>query len=114
MFCNQCGTENRNDRKFCTNCGAKLHDYTKPKENLIMPEEIQQAQNTVQKRNYIKKLTSILLFIFFVFACSLTAVSFFVDGLVFWLVIGFALAFFVIMLIIVIVRHNMLKKLKTN
>ena len=29
MFCNQCGEENRNDRKFCSNCGAKLRDYTK-------------------------------------------------------------------------------------
>lgn len=111
MFCNQCGSENRNDRKFCANCGAPLTDYTKPKENLIMPEEVTNAQNTVYKRNYIKKLTNILLLIFFIFAVVLTGVSFFIDGIIFWLAISFAFAFYFAMLITAIIRINLLKKL---
>ena len=52
MFCKDCGEENRNDRKFCANCGAPLRDYTKPRENLIMPEDVNKAHT---KKLKIKK-----------------------------------------------------------
>lgn len=58
MFCEECGEKNRNDRKFCTNCGAALRDYTKPKENLITPEEITEKQTKVAKTN---KRTKVLI-----------------------------------------------------
>lgn len=112
MFCNQCGAENRNDRKFCANCGAPLHDYTKPKENLIMPEEVENAQNVVIARNKVKKITNIIMFVFFALAVALTIGSFFVDGVAFWLVIGFSFAFYIFILITLFVRIKMLKNLK--
>jgi len=58
MFCTECGEENRNDRKFCTNCGKPLKDYTKPKENLLMPEDINNAIEEVKKAN--KKKNTII------------------------------------------------------
>ena len=60
MFCNQCGEDNRNDRKFCTNCGAPLRDYTKPRENLIMPEEIEQKKASVAHKNKVVKVFNII------------------------------------------------------
>ena len=55
MFCNQCGKENRNDRKFCMECGAKLKDYTKPVENPILITDISNKQEEVVKRNKFNK-----------------------------------------------------------
>ncbi len=57
MFCDQCGEENRNDRKFCTNCGSPLRDYTKPidKKDLLMPEDVvdMQKQAKAKKRKFV-------------------------------------------------------------
>ena len=65
MFCTECGEKNRNDRKFCTNCGKPLKDYTKPRENLLMPEDIEKAKENVKKQNKKKKtLTFIAILLF--------------------------------------------------
>ena len=61
MFCTECGEENRNDRKFCTNCGKPLRDYTKPRENLLMPEDIENAKENLIKKNKKKKIITKLL-----------------------------------------------------
>ena len=114
MFCNQCGFENRNDRKFCANCGAPLKDYTKPRENLIMPEEIALEQEIVQTRNKVKKITRLLMFTFFLLAVVFTIISFFVDGLIFWVAIGVAFAGYLAVLITYIVRNKIYKKLKNK
>ena len=80
MFCDQCGEENRNDRKFCSNCGAPLRDYTKPRENLLMPEDVKEHEEKVTKLNKNIKIFKILMFVSFLSAIILLAVSFFVDG----------------------------------
>lgn len=80
MFCNQCGEENRNDRKFCSNCGAPLKDYTKPRENLIMPEDVENYEKKTKKYDKSLKIFKILMLISFLCAIILLAVSFFVKG----------------------------------
>lgn len=77
MFCTECGEENRNDRKFCSNCGTKLKDYTKPVENPIMPEEIKKEQEKVKQKNKVSLIFNIVLLSFLVLALSFTIASFF-------------------------------------
>lgn len=79
MFCDQCGSENRNDRKFCSNCGSQLRDYTKPRENLIMPDEIQNEQNAIKKRNSVAMFFNIAMCIVLIGAIICTIVSFKVE-----------------------------------
>ncbi len=55
MFCKNCGAENRNDSKFCMQCGAKLDDYTKPKQNLLMPDDVK-IQNEIDRNKIIAKV----------------------------------------------------------
>lgn len=66
MFCKNCGAENRNDSKFCLHCGAKLGNYLKPNENLIMPNDIKMQQQNKSTRKicsvlYIIAICSLLL-----------------------------------------------------
>lgn len=75
MFCTQCGKENRNDRKFCEECGSPLRDYTKPRENLIMPSDIKNEQLTEKKTKIVKIYTTICCIIL-VMAVIFTALSF--------------------------------------
>ena len=112
MFCENCGAENRNDRKFCSNCGSPLRDYTKPKENLIMSNEVEQEQKKVRMRNHIKNVSTILMCVFFVCAVALTIVSFFIKNFAFWVIIGLAFAFYIALLITFIIRSAKLKRLK--
>lgn len=82
MFCQECGEENRNDRKFCANCGAPLRDYTKPRENLVMPDDV---NNTHIKNLKIKKtnlIFNIILGILLLIGILFLIVTFFtVDNL---------------------------------
>ena len=71
----QCGHENRNDRKFCEECGSPLRDYTKPRENLIMPNDIKNEQLTEKKTKTVKIYTTICSIIL-VMAVIFTALSF--------------------------------------
>ena len=77
MFCNDCGTENRNDRKFCTNCGAPLIDYTKPRENLIMAEDVERKQEIIAKRNSLTKKFNIALALIMLVTIALTVLAFY-------------------------------------
>ena len=79
MFCNQCGTENRNDRKFCASCGSALRDYTKPRENLIMPQDIEREQQLVNSRNKLAKIFNLVLSLILLVAVVLTVGTFFVP-----------------------------------
>lgn len=99
MFCNKCGSENRNDRKFCTNCGAPLRDYTKPRENLIMPEEISNKQTAVAKINKLRLITNIIMTLFLIIAISFAIVSFYVKDN---LILTFAILAFVCIVIVIV------------
>lgn len=79
MYCNQCGEENRNDRKFCTNCGAQLRDYTKPKQNLIMPDDLI-ATNKAKKALKVWALVFTVLAVLFAVATVALLVVAFVEG----------------------------------
>ncbi len=79
MFCKNCGAENVNNSKFCLNCGAKLDDYTAPKKDLVMPDEIDNQQKNAKTQKickilYILAVCSLLLSGIFVF-CSLFALT---------------------------------------
>lgn len=79
MYCKQCGEQNRNDRKFCVNCGARLTDYTKPKDNLLMPDDV---IKTNKKKKRLKKLNlfcNIMAVVFIVFAVGLVVTSYIVS-----------------------------------
>jgi len=111
MFCNECGTKNRNDRKFCTNCGAKLTDYTKPRENLIMPEDIEKQQQDIAKKNILSKRFNITLSIILIVAIILTISTFIIDTR-FRLIVGiFSFSSYIIFLIIWAIKTKKVKKL---
>lgn len=77
MFCKECGEDNRNDRKFCTNCGTALRDYTKPRENLIFADEILKENVAKEKSRKKSTLLKIFISIFVILSIVLIAVSFF-------------------------------------
>lgn len=80
MYCKECGENNRNDRKFCTNCGAKLQDYTKPREDLIMPEEIKSKQDNITKFNKINRIISIVMALLLLLGIGFIVATFFTEG----------------------------------
>ncbi len=79
MFCHKCGTENRNDRKFCSNCGEPLRDYTKPREDLIMPEDVRDNHAKLVKFNNTITILRSVYWISLVLSVILIIVSFFVP-----------------------------------
>ena len=117
MFCNKCGKENRNDRKFCTNCGEPLRDYTKPRENLIMPQDIEREQQLVSKINKLAKIFNIIMAFVLLAAATLTVGTFFVPEKL-RLVAGIAsvslFAIFLIVWFVKKVKINSLKKQLEN
>lgn len=110
MFCNECGTENRNDRKFCSNCGASLIDYTKPRENLVMPEDVKKEQELVKKRNILTKRFNIALAIIMLVAIGLTISTFIVTGKIKFVIGAIALLSCIIFLIVWRVKVVKVKK----
>lgn len=77
MFCKECGAENRNDGKFCSNCGAKLTDYTKTptQEELLMPQDVvdnTNKQKQAKKHYRVRQVVSIILIIC---ACACVLIS---------------------------------------
>jgi len=111
MFCNECGTENRNDRKFCTNCGAALVDYTKPRENLIMPEDIEKEQQNVAKRNSLSKKFNIALALILLAAIALAVTTFFVEGKLHLIISACAMVLCITFLIVWRIKVVKIKKL---
>lgn len=110
MFCNECGTENRNDRKFCTNCGAPLTDYTKPRENLVMPEDVKKEQEQVIKKNKTIKKFNIALAIIMILAIGLTISTFICTGKIKFIIGAIALiTCFVFIIVWSIKIHNVKK-----
>ncbi|MCQ2564847.1 MAG: zinc-ribbon domain-containing protein [Clostridia bacterium] len=89
MFCENCGQENRNDRKFCTNCGASLRDYTKPKENLLMPDDLVNKNRKIKSlKARANTLTVLLLLLFAGVVGTLVATFFVAESVKFWLVVA--------------------------
>lgn len=110
MFCNQCGEENRNDRKFCSNCGAPLRDYTKPRENLLMPEDVEKFDKEVKYYNKVARVSKVLMLITFISAILLLFISFFVEGAVQTGIIIASVVMFVLFFIFVMIKNISLKK----
>lgn len=79
MFCRECGEDNRNDRKFCTNCGAPLQDYTKEKPELLMPEDIEKKQEFVYMKTKVYKILNMILWPLVAVSAVLTTISFWLD-----------------------------------
>ena len=110
MFCNQCGEDNRNDRKFCTNCGAPLRDYTKPRENLIMPEEIEQKKAIVAHKNKVVKVFNIVNLMIQLIVVTLLIISFFINEPADLVCLVIAMCFEIVFFISLIIRNNITKK----
>ena len=110
MFCNECGTENRNDRKFCTNCGAELIDYTKPRENLVMPEDVEKKQEVAERKSLTKKFNIALALIMLVTIALAVAAFYFSGKLRIYLGAG-AVVSCVIFAIVSIIKFIKIKKL---
>ena len=71
MFCIKCGEENKNNAKFCSNCGEALPDLTKPKEDLVMPEDVKEVGFGQENDKTLKHLNKILTIIAYVlFSCA--------------------------------------------
>ena len=113
MFCTECGQENRNDRKFCTNCGKPLRDYTKPRENLLMPNDIEKAQQEVKSNNKFKLICNIIYIIMLLaaFTCFVLACIF--KNIANTLIIV-GLAIIIVGLIILFIKKIKTKYLKNN
>ena len=114
MFCNECGTENRNDRKFCTNCGAELIDYTKPRENLIMPEDIEKKQEIVAKRKSLIKRFNIALALIMLITIALTVFVFYYKENLRIVLGACALPSSLIFIIVWIIKVIKIKRLNKN
>lgn len=80
MFCSNCGEENRNDRKFCANCGSPLKDYTIPtaKEDLLMPQDVIEANKKQNKSKKALVVCRIVSFVMMILACVCVVLSNFV------------------------------------
>lgn len=111
MFCTNCGKENRNDRKFCVECGKALPDYTKPKENLIMPEEIAKKKEIVKASNKSLKIISVVMILIFLLGASALTVSFITKGVIQLVMIISSLALLLLLIGLWIVRGKINKKL---
>lgn len=114
MFCRECGTENRNDRKFCSNCGAPLKDYTKPTENLIHPDEIKEKQVKVEKKNKVDNVLKVLSISFLIVAIVLSVISFAVNENFITPIIIIALICYAIALILYIIKTILLKRIENS
>ncbi len=47
MFCNNCGSENRDDAKFCSNCHAPINPQSYPNNSPATPENFRKKQNII-------------------------------------------------------------------
>ena len=110
MFCTECGEKNRSDRKFCTNCGAPLKDYTKPRENLLMPEDIEKAQAKA-KTNNISKNFILPLIISAILTLASTIAIFFVKQPVKNILVIVSICLFILLLLILFIRKIKIKQI---
>ena len=76
MYCNECGHNNRNDRKFCSECGKPLKDYAKTEKELILPEQVDKEKEQINKFNKNNKRFSLVLICLLVAAIALTVTTF--------------------------------------
>lgn len=111
MFCNECGHENRNDRKFCSECGSKLRDYTKPVENLVMPQEIEAAKENVRRKNKVSKTCNIIFWFLFALSILLIVPIFFVENTLKIVLVCSSVLSFIGMIIALIVKKALLIKI---
>lgn len=110
MFCANCGEENRNDRKFCSNCGSPLRDYTKPRENLLMPEDVKNANIEAEKVQKKRTMLNIAMTILFLLAVTCIVVDFFVPNKLQMLFAIISLVFCVAFFVLWGVKRNIRKQ----
>ena len=111
MYCTECGHKNRNDRKFCENCGATLHDYTKEKTDLIYPEEIASKQKNVETQHKLRFSFNVAIYAVLAFAILFTILSFLVSNSAKLPIIIIAIVLFFVLLLIDIAKIVTLKKI---
>jgi hypothetical protein len=51
MFCQKCGTENRNDASFCNSCGAPLNQKPNPVQPASAPHQVSNTSTTIVSAN---------------------------------------------------------------
>lgn len=110
MYCSQCGEENRNDRKFCSNCGAPLRDYTKPREDLLMQEDLDRVKAREEKFNKTIKLIKIFMAITFIFGVGFLLATFFTLGNVQLTLIIISIVWYVVFFSLWIAKNSVTKK----
>ena len=117
MFCSNCGEENRNDRKFCANCGNPLKDYTKPtpKEDLLMTQDVIEANKKQAKTKKTLIVCRVLSFAMLILACACVIFSNFVfkDNKTLQVVLSsVAIGLTVLFLILASINAKIAKKIK--
>ena len=110
MFCTECGTENRNDRKFCTNCGKPLRDYTKPRENLLMPEDITKAQEKVKAKKALANAFNVAIVISLLLAVACAIAIFFTTEVAKTVFVCTSCVLFVLTLVFIIIKSTNINK----
>ncbi len=111
MFCGKCGHENRNDRKFCMNCGASLRDYTQPRENLLMPDDVKEQHEQALKHNRSIIALNITMWVLFVISIVFVVVSFFIGKVPQLILAIGAVVVLITFLILAVIRN---RKVKNN
>lgn len=117
MFCKECGANNRNDAKFCAECGAPMVDYTKERENLLMPEDIkneQEINQSAKKKNKLSMVLYILSWVAFVIANTLVFCSIYVFTIPLLIIGGILEVAWLGLLIASSVLSKSAKKLKSQ
>ncbi len=110
MFCKECGAKNKNDAKFCAECGKTMVDYSKERKDLLMPEDIKNKQDInkkLQKYNKVSKILYILSWVFFAIATIFVFCSIYVYPTTF-LIIGivFEVIWFGLLITLSIINHK--------
>lgn len=97
MHCYNCGAENRNDRRFCTECGAKLKSYTNPDQ--VIANERDWVEEKPAKKRLFNKIVIILEVILFVIAAIFAVLAIVLTNFKFPFLITSAVCFGVILLL---------------
>ena len=97
MHCYHCGAENRNDRRFCTECGAKLKSYTNPDQVITNSEDVKDEKPT--KKRVFNKIIVICEIVLFIIAAVFAVLAIVLTKFKFAFLITAASCFGVILLL---------------
>lgn len=113
MFCEVCGAKNRNDSKFCNNCGNELTPYTKKvtEEELVMPDKVESEKVVITKNSKLKKILDISMLCLLVLAILFTCLSFAISSATLGLILT-SMVFYGLLFGVWIFTKNYFKKPK--